>query len=160
MVWSLYLDDFRVFFTCDVIIHTAFLLKTSLLPNMILFPSKLVYLLKKKALEPITQVVSRSEYDPTNDEFLLHHWRRHLSKCCVCSNYCPQSWFKEQWKHVPWSRLSRFDGDGKPPTFNRNPYNWYIKPYYWVEFPIPYCMEIMGVDRPDRTHVVEPIDDK
>ena len=28
---------------------------------------------------------------------------------------------------------SRFLGDGKPPTFNRNPYNWYIKPYYWVD---------------------------
>ena len=22
----------------------------------------------------------------------------------------------------------------------------------WVEFPIPYYMEIMGVDRPDRTY--------
>ncbi len=31
------------------------------------------------------------------------------------------------------------------PTFNRNPYNGYINPYYWVEFPIPYNMEIMGV---------------
>ena len=29
-----------------------------------------------------------------------------------------------------------------------NPYNGYINPYYWVEFPIPYYMEIMGVDRP------------
>ena len=27
---------------------------------------------------------------------------------------------------------SRFFGDGHP-TFNRNPYNWYIKPYYWVD---------------------------
>ena len=26
-----------------------------------------------------------------------------------------------------------------------NPYNGYINPYYWVEFPIPYYMEIMGV---------------
>ena len=24
-------------------------------------------------------------------------------------------------------------GDGKPPTFNRNPYNGYINPYYWVD---------------------------
>ena len=24
--------------------------------------------------------------------------------------------------HVPWSRLSRFFGDGRPPTFDRNPY--------------------------------------
>ena len=23
----------------------------------------------------------------------------------------------------------------------------------WVEFPIPYYIEIMGVDRPDRTNV-------
>ena len=27
----------------------------------------------------------------------------------------------------------RFFGDGKPPTFNRNPYNGYINPYYWVD---------------------------
>ncbi len=26
-----------------------------------------------------------------------------------------------------------------------NPYNWYIKPYYWVDEFIPYYMEIMGV---------------
>ena len=26
---------------------------------------------------------------------------------------------------------SRYIGDGHP-TFNRNPYNWYIKPHYWV----------------------------
>ena len=34
---------------------------------------------------------------------------------------------------VPWSRLSRFFGDGRPPTFNRNPYNGYKNPYYWVD---------------------------
>ena len=28
---------------------------------------------------------------------------------------------------------SRFFLDGKPPTFNRNPYNGYINPYYWVD---------------------------
>ena len=28
---------------------------------------------------------------------------------------------------------SRFFGDGKNPTFNRNPYNGYINPYYWVD---------------------------
>ena len=28
---------------------------------------------------------------------------------------------------------SRFFGDGRPPTFNRNPYNGYINPYYWVD---------------------------
>ena len=27
---------------------------------------------------------------------------------------------------------SRYIGDGHP-TFNRNPYNWYIKPHYWVD---------------------------
>ena len=27
---------------------------------------------------------------------------------------------------------SRYIGDGHP-TFNRNPHNWYIKPYYWVD---------------------------
>ena len=27
---------------------------------------------------------------------------------------------------------SRYIGDGHP-TFNRNPYNWHIKPYYWVD---------------------------
>ena len=34
--------------------------------------------------------------------------------------------------NVPWSRLLRFIGDGHP-TFNRNPYNGYINPYYWVD---------------------------
>ena len=27
---------------------------------------------------------------------------------------------------------SRYIGDGHP-TFSRNPYNWYINPYYWVD---------------------------
>ena len=31
------------------------------------------------------------------------------------------------------------------PPFNRNPYNGYINPYYWVDEFIPYYMEIMGV---------------
>ena len=35
--------------------------------------------------------------------------------------------------YVPWSRLSRFAGDGRPPSFNRNPYNGDINPYYWVD---------------------------
>ena len=35
-------------------------------------------------------------------------------------------------KHVPWSRLSRFFGDGHP-TFKRNLYKGYINPYYWVD---------------------------
>ena len=37
---------------------------------------------------------------------------------------------------------SRYIGDGHP-TFNRNPDNGYINPYYRVD--IPYYMEIMGV---------------
>ena len=39
---------------------------------------------------------------------------------------------------------SRYIGDGHP-TFNRNPYNGYINPYYWVDEFIPYYMEIMRV---------------
>ena len=27
---------------------------------------------------------------------------------------------------------SRYIGDGHP-TFKRNPYNWYINPYYWID---------------------------
>ncbi len=34
-----------------------------------------------------------------------------------------------------------------PPLIG-NPYSGYINPYYWVEFPIPYYMAIMVVDRP------------
>ena len=38
-----------------------------------------------------------------------------------------------------------------PPSIG-NPYNGYINPYYWVEFPIPLLYgNVMGVDRPDRT---------
>ena len=44
---------------------------------------------------------------------------------------------------VPWSRLSRFFGDGRPPTYNRESlYNGYINPYYWVDEFIPYYMEM------------------
>ena len=46
--------------------------------------------------------------------------------------------------YICHGQKSRFFGDGHT-TFNRNPYNGYIKPYCWVEFPIPYYMEIMGV---------------
>ena len=42
---------------------------------------------------------------------------------------------------------SRYIGDGHP-TFDRNPYNGYINPYGLGLMTIPYCMEIMGVDRP------------
>ena len=36
---------------------------------------------------------------------------------------------------------SRYIGDGHP-TFNRNPYNGYINPYYWVDEFISYYMEM------------------
>ena len=52
---------------------------------------------------------------------------------------------------------SRYIGDGHP-TFNRNPFNGYINPYYWVDEFIPYYMEIMGVDRPKRHLYLWPID--
>ena len=34
--------------------------------------------------------------------------------------------------HMCHGQKSRFFGDGHP-TFNRNPYNGYINPYYWVD---------------------------
>ena len=34
--------------------------------------------------------------------------------------------------HMCHGQKSRFLGDGHP-TFNRNPYNGYINPYYWVD---------------------------
>ena len=43
-------------------------------------------------------------------------------------------------------------GMGDLPPLVGNPYNWYINPYYWVDEFIPYYMEMMGVDRPDRTY--------
>ena len=36
---------------------------------------------------------------------------------------------------------SRYIGDGHH-TFNRNPYNRYMNPYYWVDEFIPYYMEM------------------
>ena len=35
-------------------------------------------------------------------------------------------------KHICAMVKSRYIGDGHP-TFNRNPYNGYINPYYWVD---------------------------
>ena len=33
----------------------------------------------------------------------------------------------------------RYIGDGRHPTFNRNPYNGYMNPYYWVDdYPLLY----------------------
>ena len=42
---------------------------------------------------------------------------------------------------------SRYIGDGHP-NFNRNPYNGYKPLRTWVEFPIPYYMEISWELRP------------
>ena len=35
-------------------------------------------------------------------------------------------------QYVPGSKVANIR-DGRPPTFNRNPYNGYINPYYWVD---------------------------
>ena len=41
-----------------------------------------------------------------------------------------------------------------PPLIG-NPYNGYINPYYWVEFPIPSLYgNVMGVDRPGFRHLI------
>ena len=59
---------------------------------------------------------------------------------------------------MPWSRLSRFFWDGNNPTFNdgiliMGPY----KPLRnWIDFPIPYYMEIMGVCS-TRSHICDSI---
>ena len=82
--------------------------------------------------------------------------RKRVRSCCnspsTLKQPSPEAQFLEEnnWRgggklYVPWSRLSRFVGDGKNPTFNRNPYSGYINPYYWVDEFIPYYMEIMGV---------------
>ena len=46
--------------------------------------------------------------------------------------------------NLPGSKVAIL-GMGDLPPFNRNPYNGYINPYYWVDEFIPYYMEIMGV---------------
>ena len=45
--------------------------------------------------------------------------------------------------HMCQGRSTPYVGDGHL-TFNRNRYNGYINPYYWVD-DHPYYMEIMGV---------------
>ena len=47
---------------------------------------------------------------------------------------------------------SRYIGDKLIPPLIGNPYNMYINPYGLGLMTIPYYMEIMGVDRPDRTY--------
>ena len=51
---------------------------------------------------------------------------------------------------------SRYIGDGHP-TFNRNPYNWYIKPHYWVDdHPLLYGNN--GSLDPSTYHIKHPFD--
>ena len=57
-------------------------------------------------------------------------------------------------KQVCHGQGCRYIGDGHP-TFNRNPDNGYINPYYWVDEFIPYYMEIMGVDRPWLNQILD-----
>ena len=59
----------------------------------------------------------------------------------------PVEKFESNWDHFPGVKIkSRFEtttcamvkscvfiGDGRAPPFNRNPYNGYINPYYWVD---------------------------
>ena len=45
-----------------------------------------------------------------------------------------------------------FLGMGKIPHLIGNPYNWNIKPYYWVDEFIPYYMEMSWEFRADRTN--------
>ena len=95
-------------------------------------------------------------------EFPMQHHAFQHRKCCVARLYETQQaalnlinfiFLFPGYGGICAMVKSRYIGDGHP-TFNRNPYNWYIKPYYWVDEFIPYYMEIMGVDRPDRTYVV------
>ncbi len=63
---------------------------------------------------------------------------------------CITQVFRSKSIYVPGSKLPIL-GMVIPPLVG-NPYNGYINPYYWADFPIPYFMEIMGVDRPDHTY--------
>ena len=99
--------------------------------------------------------------------FVFFLWVKHLSSKCLakkmlgCLILTNKHWLLDLAKKKTVARISRtlhvwlitnicamvksrYIGDGHP-TFNRNPYTWYIKPYYWVDEFIPYYMEIMGV---------------
>ena len=75
-----------------------------------------------------------------SDRFLIHlpHFGREMAARRY-SNICAMV-------------KSRYIGDGHP-TFNRNPYNGYINPYYWVDEFIPYYMELLGVGRPQHISI-------
>ena len=53
----------------------------------------------------------------------------------MTSKLLPQNPSIRSWKvtYLCHGQKSRFFGDGRPPTFNRNPYHGYINPYYWVD---------------------------
>ena len=54
--------------------------------------------------------------------------------------------------HVNQGQKSLYSIWNGHPTFNRESLQWVYKPLrIWVDEFIPYHMEIMGVDRPDRT---------
>ena len=59
----------------------------------------------------------------------------HMFGCDVPQNYQQhlyQVWFPRNMGPICAMVKSRYIGDGHP-TFNRNPYNGYINPYYWVD---------------------------
>ena len=61
---------------------------------------------------------------------------------CRCRKGAGLQWGCEK-IYVPWSKVAIL-GMVIPPLidFNRNPYNGYINPYYWVDEFIPYYMEM------------------
>ena len=64
----------------------------------------------------------------------MQHWRMKVTKCpfvklvIIFPLGLPRVWTGPICAMVK----SRYIGDGHP-TFNRNPYNGYINPYYWVD---------------------------
>ena len=56
---------------------------------------------------------------------------KHLHERCTWE-FPSNSFHLKTFSHMCHGQKSRFFGDGHP-TFNRNPYNGYINPYYWVD---------------------------
>ena len=54
--------------------------------------------------------------------------------CNLMAKHHPPGYFSQNRVKNPMCAMvkSRYIGDGHP-TFNRNPYNGYINPYYWVD---------------------------
>ncbi len=59
-------------------------------------------------------------------------WSIHVSECTLWSTSIARNG-KYPLFQMCHGQKSRFIGDGRPPTFNRNPYNGYINPDYWVD---------------------------